>query len=102
VKQVKILIVEAATRERMSAKPISRAEPTVKARAPSLLLLAAKGDLLAEEAEVWVVAEQAQHDEVGIEAVEAVAGVGVAKRGAEANRSVPFDVARNVSRSRTH
>ena len=46
--------------------------------APSLFLLAAKGHLLAKEAEVWVVAKETQHDEVGVEAVEAVTGVGVA------------------------
>ncbi|KAI3480716.1 hypothetical protein L1887_57195 [Cichorium endivia] len=41
------------------------------------LAAGAELDLFTEEAEVGVVAEEAEHDEVGVEAVEAVADVGV-------------------------
>ena len=39
--------------------------------------LRSKGNLLAEETEMRVVAEKSEHDEVGVEAVQAVADVGV-------------------------
>lgn len=45
-----------------------------------LLDLSTEGYLLTEEAEVGVMAEEAQHDEVGVEAVQAVARVGVVAR----------------------
>lgn len=45
-----------------------------------LSLLRTKLDLLTEEAEVRVVTEQAEHDEVGVQSVEAVAYIRVITR----------------------
>ena len=42
-----------------------------------LLFLGAKGDLLTKEREMGLVREQAEHDQVGVETVKAVTGIGV-------------------------
>jgi hypothetical protein len=51
------------------------------ADAPSRALarLSTKGDLFSEKAEVRVVTEQTEHDEISVESVEAVPGVWVAE-----------------------